>query len=313
MLQHCLRVISAVLMWTHTVEHFSWLQGVKQSRMWAHLSFLPCSSSSANLAAASHPITSHFTALHSSYYICCVCSHSAQSLHPEMCWEHETIWAAAAMPQLCPALRLPCSLHHWKVLCKHKHLHVLSTHLLAAKHMQTSPVNYTMQAGMWSQNLIKEVAWKKNILYANRKSSFLLIPNAEERLLFDISAVSSVLLCHKKGNTDTSWRYLLFFKRIKAFQGFKSHQNGLQISREQQENHQWNRRVANLKLFRFAYIQRHTELSAKDVSEQDLDKKQRSVRTEKALQQPAFPTDFKEILSRAQTQFSPTGSSSPIS
>lgn len=177
--------------------------------------------------------------------------------------------------------------------------------------MQTSPVNYTMQARMWSQNLIKEVAWKKNILYANRKSSFLFIPNAEERLLFDISAVSSVLLCHKKGNTDTSWRYLLFFKRIKASQGFKSHQNGLQISREQQENHQWNRRVANFKLFRFAFIQRHTELSAKDVSEQDLDKKQRSVRTETALQQPAVPTDFKEILPRAQTQFSPTGSSSP--
>lgn len=71
--------------------------------------------------------------------------------------------------------------------------------------------------------------------------------------------------------------------------------------------------MANFKLFRFAFIQRHTELSAKDVSEQDLDKKQRSVRTETALQQPAIPTDFKEILPRAQTQFSPTGSSSPPS
>lgn len=146
------------------------------------------------------------------------------------------------------------------------------------------------------------------MLYASRKSSFLFSPNAEEKLLFDISAVSSFLLCLKKGNIDTSWRYLLFFKGIKAFLGFMSHQNGLQISRKQQENHQWNRRVANLKLAWFAYIQRHVELGAKDVSEQDSDKKQRLVRTGTALLQPVLPAVFKETHSGAQTSFPLTGS-----
>lgn len=50
------------------------------------------------------------------------------------------------------------------------------------------------------------------------------------------------------------------------------------------------------------------ELSAHDVSERDSDKIQRSVRAEAALEQPALPTIFKEIPSRAQTSFSLTGS-----
>ena len=50
------------------------------------------------------------------------------------------------------------------------------------------------------------------------------------------------------------------------------------------------------------------ELSAKDVREQDSDKKRRFVRTEAALQKPTLPTIFKEIHSRAQTSFTLTGS-----
>jgi len=79
---------------------------------------------------------------------------------------------------------------------------------------------------------------EEHILYANRKSSFPFSLHTEERLLSDISAVSSFLLCNKNGNINISWKYLLFFKGIKAFLGFKSNQNCLQISSEQQENHQ---------------------------------------------------------------------------
>lgn len=61
---------------------------------------------------------------------------------------------------------------------------------------------------------------EEHALYANRKSSFPFRLRTEETLLSDISAVSSFLLCNKKGNRNISWNYLLFFRGIKVFPGF---------------------------------------------------------------------------------------------
>lgn len=73
---------------------------------------------------------------------------------------------------------------------------------------------------------------EQHILYANRKSSFPFSLYAEERLLSDISAASSFLLCNEKANINTSWKYLLFFKGIKVFLCFNSNQKCLRISSE---------------------------------------------------------------------------------
>lgn len=74
---------------------------------------------------------------------------------------------------------------------------------------------------------------EQRVLYAHRKSSFPFSLHAEERLLSDISAASSFLLCNEKPNINTSWKYFLFFRGIKVFLGFNSNQKCLRVSSEQ--------------------------------------------------------------------------------
>lgn len=103
MQQHCLDVISGTLTLTHVLEHLGWLQGVKRN-CWS-------------ARAASHPITSHFTALPPGYWICCVCSHLARSLlsrRDATCQEHEDVWrqaATAALRHPGPGPALPWGSH----------------------------------------------------------------------------------------------------------------------------------------------------------------------------------------------------------